>query len=413
MTILPFSHDEIVLLSQTNSTPFYVYDEQRIRATARNLFETFRATGLLFKNFFAVKALPNPSILSMLREEGMGMDCSSMAELVLAERVGVTGEQIFLTSNNTSEELFKKGIELGAIINFDDLGHLDFFLEKFGKFPDVGCVRYNPGGQKEGNAIIGNPKDAKFGMTREQVSEAYRKFRDAGVQRFGIHTMVASNCLEPEYFLDTAKMIFTLMLEIRAELGITFEFVNLGGGFGIPYKPEQSILNIASIAQGIKQLHDSILIQNGHPSPKIFMENGRFITGPHGYLITQVRHLKTSYKQYVGVDASMANLMRPGMYGAYHHISVLGKESELETEVYDLVGGLCENNDKFAIDRNLPHITVGDLIAIQDAGAHGHAMGFRYNGHLGCAEFLRIKSGEYKMIRRAETLEDYFVTLNF
>lgn len=411
MTILPFSRDEILALTQKFPTPFYVYDEVQIRAGARDLFAAFQSAGLNFQNFFAVKALPNPFVLKLLHEEGMGTDCSSLAELLLAERAGITGEQIFLTSNNTPEELFAKGLELGAIINFDDIGHLDFFLDAFHKLPDVGCVRFNPGGSKDGNVIIGNPKDAKFGMTREQAIEAYRKMKDAGVKRFGIHTMVASNCLEPEYFLDTAKMIFTLMIEIRDAVGIEFEFVNLGGGFGIPYKPEQNSLDISLIAKGIKDLHNSILIANNHPSPKIFMENGRFITGPHGYLITKVQHLKKTYKQYVGVDASMANLMRPGMYGAYHHISILGKELEPAVETYDVVGGLCENNDKFAIDRKLPHVEVGDLLVIHDAGAHGHAMGFRYNGHLGSAEFLRETSGTYKMIRRAETIEDYFATL--
>jgi len=408
---LPFSQTEIEKLAATHPTPFYIYDEQSIVAGADDLNKAFTNAGLKHKNFFAVKALPNPHILKILAAQGMGADCSSLPELLIAEQAGLTGEDIFLTSNNTPAEEFKEAARLGAIINFDDISHLPYFQKHLGELPEIGCARYNPGDLKDGTSIIGKPLEAKFGATRKQIIEIYEQMQSAGVKRFGIHTMVASNSLEPAYLIDTAKILFQLILEIYQKTGIVFEFANLGGGFGIPYQPDQHSLDIIKVAQGIKKHHDEILLKVGHPEIHIFTENGRWITGPHGYLITKAIHFKNTYKNYIGVDASMANLMRPGMYGAYHHITVLGKENSPLTNTYDVVGSLCENNDKFAIDRNLPKIETGDLLVIQDAGAHAHSMGFNYNGKLRNAEFLLKDDGSYQIIRRAETIKDYFATL--
>lgn len=408
---LPFGQTDIEKLAATYPTPFYIYDEKAIREGAQLLNKAFATTGLKHKNFFAVKALPNPYILKILAAHGMGADCSSLPELLLAEQAGLTGEDIFLTSNNTPAEEFQKAAQMGAIINFDDISHLPYYQKHLRELPKIGCARYNPGDLKDGTSIIGKPLEAKFGATRQQIIEIYEQMQSAGVKRFGIHTMVASNSLEPAYLIDTAKILFQLILEIYQRTGIVFEFANLGGGFGIPYQPDHRPLDIIKVAQGIKKHHDNILLKAGHPPIQIYTENGRWITGPHGYLITKAIHYKNTYKNYIGVDASMANLMRPGMYGAYHHITVLGKENSPLTNTYDVVGSLCENNDKFAINRNLPKIETGDLLVIQDAGAHAHSMGFNYNGKLRSAEFLLKEDQSFSMIRRAESIEDYFATL--
>ncbi len=406
MKNIPFNEQQIQEFIKKNPTPFYIYDEKGIRESARKLIDSFSwCPG--FKEYFAVKATPNPAILNILKAEGCGADCSSLPELILAEQAGIAKEDIMFTSNDTPVEEFKKAKELGAIINLDDIGLIDPLEQGVG-LPDLVCFRYNPG-TSGGNSIIGTPQEAKFGVTREQLFEGFRIAKEKGITRFGLHTMVASNDLNPQHFIDTAKMLFDLALEIKNQLGIQLEFVNLGGGLGIPYLPEAKEIDLELISKGIKAIYDSYNLQ----PLKIFMECGRYITGPHGYLVTSVLHLKNTYKNYVGVDATMANLMRPGMYGAYHHISILGKETQPENHVYDVVGSLCENNDKFAINRNLPEVTEGDIVVIHDAGAHGHAMGFNYNGKLRSAEFLLQANGDLKMIRRAETIDDYFSTLKF
>jgi diaminopimelate decarboxylase len=406
MKNLPFTKKQIEELIQKYPTPFYLYDEEGIRSSARKLIDSFY-WNQGFKEYFAVKATPTPAILKLLKEEGCGADCSSLPELLLAERVGIRGEDIMFTSNDTPAEEFKKARELSAIINLDDISHLDY-LEKNVGLPELISFRYNPGGLS-GNVIIGAPREAKFGITKEQLFEGYLITKQKGVKRFGLHTMVVSNELDPQHFINTAEMIFDLATEIKNKLGIDFEFINLGGGLGIPYKPEEKELDISMVSDGIRRLYQE---KNMNPM-RIFMESGRYITGPHGYLISKVRHIKNTYKNYVGLDASMADLMRPGMCGAYHHVTVLGKDDMPNEMICDVTGSLCENNDKFAVDRKLPKVEVGDLLVIHDAGAHGRSMGFNYNGKLRPAELLLKKDGTVEMIRRAETVEDYFATLNF
>ncbi|HOP75451.1 MAG TPA: diaminopimelate decarboxylase [Bacillota bacterium] len=408
---VPFTKEQIQDIIKRYPTPFHIYDEQAIRENARKLTEAFSwVPG--FKEYFAVKATPNPYLLSILREEGFGADCSSLPELILAERSGITGENVMFTSNNTPAEEFQKAMEMGAIINLDDITHIPF-LEECAGVPELICFRYNPGPLKQGNAIIGKPEEAKYGLTRQQLFDAYRIMKEKGVKRFGLHTMVASNELDPNYFVETARILFELVRDITREIGIRFEFVNIGGGIGIPYRPEQEPVDLDIVSQGIRRLYNEIIISNGLDPLKIVMENGRMITGPYGYLVTTAIHRKEIYKNYIGVDACMANLMRPGMYGAYHHITVLGKENWPMDHVYDVVGSLCENNDKFAIDRKLPLIDEGDILVIHDAGAHGHAMGFNYNGKLRSAELLLRPDGSVVQIRRRETIDDYFATLDF
>lgn len=408
---LPFTKEEILKITEKYPTPFHIYDEKAILENARRLKEAFKAVSG-FKEFFAVKALPNPYILKLLKAEGFGADCSSLPELILAEKAGLTGEEIMFSSNDTPAEEFVKAKELGAYINLDDLSHIEY-LEKHAGLPEIVCFRYNPGPLKEGNAIIGTPEEAKYGFTREQLFEGYKILKEKGIKRFGLHTMVASNELDPKYFVETARLLFELIVEISEKVGITFEFVNLGGGIGIPYRPEQEPVSYDVIAKGTKAAYDETIKAKRLAPVSVFLECGRVITGPYGYLISQVRHLKHTYKDYVGLDASMANLMRPGIYGAYHHITVLGKEKNKPDHIYDVTGSLCENNDKFAINRNLPEIEVGDLLAIHDSGAHGHAMGFNYNGKLRSAELLLREDGRVVRIRRAETIKDYFATLDF
>ncbi|MDK2938126.1 MAG: diaminopimelate decarboxylase [Methanolobus sp.] len=408
---VPFTKEEITGLIEKYPTPFHVYDEKAIIENARKLRKAFSVVNG-FKEYFAVKALPNPYIMKLLKNEGFGSDCSSLPELLLSEKAGIVGENIMFSSNDTPAEEFIKARELGAIINLDDLSHIEFLEESAG-LPEIVCCRYNPGPLKEGNAIIGNPEEAKYGFTREQLFTGYRMMKEKGVKRFGLHTMVASNELDPAYFIETAKILFELIAELSKELDIKFEFVNLGGGIGIPYRPEQEQVPYDVIAKGVAEAYDETIRANGLHPLKIFLECGRVITGPYGYLVSSVRHMKHIYKDYVGLDACMANLMRPALYGAYHHITVLGKEHEDHEMLYDVTGSLCENNDKFAIDRLLPEVEKGDILVIHDAGAHGHAMGFNYNGKLRSAEFLLRPDGSFVQIRRAETIDDYFATLDF
>ncbi|WNY27889.1 Diaminopimelate decarboxylase [Methanimicrococcus stummii] len=408
---LPFTKQEIEEIIKTYPTPFHIYDEKAIRDNAEDMK---RAFGILngFREFFAVKALPNPYILKILAEHGFGADCSSLPELILAEKAGITGEKIMFSSNDTPAEEFKKARELGAIINLDDISHIEY-LEEVAGLPDILCFRYNPGPLKGGNELIGKPEEAKYGFTREQLFEGYQMLKEKGVKRFGLHTMVASNELNVEYFVETARILFEVIVELSEKLGIGFEFVNLGGGIGIPYRPDQDRVSFDAIADGVKKAYAETIGKAKIAQPNVYFECGRVITGPYGYLITEVRHMKHIYKDYVGTDACMANLMRPGIYGAYHHITVLGKENTAADHKYDVTGSLCENNDKFAVDRMLPEIERGDLLVIHDTGAHGFAMGFNYNGKLRSAELLLRTDRSILEIRRAETIDDYFATLDF
>jgi diaminopimelate decarboxylase len=406
---LPFSHKQVLELIKKYPTPFYIYDEEGIRKSARALKNTF-SWSPDFKNYFAVKALPNPEILKILKNEGMGADCSSLPELILAKMVGLHGEEIMFTSNDTPAEEFKKARELGAVINLDDISHISF-LEKHIGIPNLISFRYNPGPLRRGNSIIGKPEEAKYGLTRDQLFEAYKIMKEKGVQKFGLHTMIASNELNPSYFVETAKMIFELVGELYEKIAVKIDFINMGGGIGIPYKPGEQTVDLKVIKTGVSNLYQEMILKKEQRPLKITMECGRVITGPHGYLVSKVRHLKNTYRQYVGLDSCMTNLMRPALYGAYHHITVLGKENEPYDQIYDVTGSLCENNDKFAIQRRLPKIEPDDIVVIHDAGAHGHAMGFQYNGKLRCAEFLMESNKNFRMIRRAETIDDYFATL--
>ena len=408
---LPFTKEELEQISTKFPTPFHIYNEKGMREYARKFVDAF-SWNPGFKEYFAIKATPNPFIMKILRQENFGIDCSSMAELVLAEKVGMRGEEIMFTSNDTPAYEFKKALELGAIINLDDFAHIGYLEEKVG-LPELVCFRYNPGSLKEGNAIIGHPEEAKYGFTCEQLFEGYKILRDKGIKRFGIHTMVASNELDPEYFVETAHILFELIPELHQTLGIRFEFANLGGGIGIPYKPDQQAVDLERMSAGIQDVYNKFIVGNGLSPLKIYFESGRAITGPFGFLVSRVLHIKNTYKKYAGLDASMANLMRPALYGSYHHITVLGDEENRSKFMYDVTGSLCENNDKFAINRVLPKIMTGDLVVIHDTGAHGHAMGFNYNGKLRSAELLLRENGEVAEIRRAETLEDYFATLDF
>jgi diaminopimelate decarboxylase len=408
---LPFGKEKLEEIIETYPTPFHIYDEKAIVENARALKAAF-SWNKGFHEYFAVKAAPNPFLMKILKAEGFGADCSSLPELMLAEEIGVVGEDIMFTSNDTPADEMIKAKKLGAIINLDDISHIEF-LEKSAGLPELVCFRYNPGELKEGNAIIGNPTDAKYGFTKEQLFEGYKMLKDKGVKRFGIHTMVASNELNPIYFIETAEILFNLVVEISNELDITFEFVNIGGGIGIPYKPEDNAVDLNIAGQGIKDAYERIIENSGLPELRLYMECGRMVTGPYGYLVNTVRHIKETYKTFIGLDGCMADLMRPALYGAYHHITVAGKEDQPAECTYDVTGSLCENNDKFAIDRKLPAIEIDDLIVIHDAGAHGHAMGFNYNGKLRSAELLLRTDGSVVEIRRAETEADYFATLDF
>ena len=408
----PLSHERLLELAKKIPTPFYLYDEKAIRDNMADFTKAFSIFPK-FTEHFAVKAMPNPYMLKVLAECGCGGDCSSLPELMLCQMSGITGERVIFTSNETPAEEFQLAYKQGNIINLDDITHIEFLRDALdGKFPELICFRYNPGPLKEGNAIIGKPEEAKYGLTREQIFEAYKKSRDFGAKRFGLHTMVASNELNPDYFVDTARMLFELAAELKEKLGIKIEFLDLGGGIGIPYKPGQKKVDLFEVAKKIRALYDSMIVPAGLDGLEIKWECGRPITGPYGWLVTKAIHKKDTYRKYIGVDACMADLMRPGMYGAYHEVTVSGKEAAPKTEVYDVVGSLCENCDKFAVQRPLPKIQNGDLVIIHDAGAHGRAMGFNYNGKLRAGEILMRCDGSFKEIRRRETVQDLFATLD-
>ncbi|WP_340112223.1 diaminopimelate decarboxylase [Maribellus mangrovi] len=408
---LPFSKEQLETIIEKFPTPFHIYDEKAIRENARRFIKAF-SWNEGFKEYYAIKAAPNPYLMKILKEEGFGIDCSSVAELELAKRVGMSGDEIILTSNDTPAYEFQMAKEMGAIINLDDISHIDY-VEKHVGLPEKICMRYNPGDLKAGNLIIGHPEEAKYGFTHKQVLEGYQMLKDKGVKHFGIHTMVASNELDNDYFIETAELLFKLVLEVHQKTGIEIEFANLGGGVGIPYRPGEKAVDLEYVSAGVKKVYDEIIIGNGLKPLKLFFELGRAITGPYGYLVTKVRHIKETYKSFAGLDACMVNLMRPALYGAYHHISVPGKENEKAEYKYDVTGSLCENNDKFAIDRMLPKLESDDIVVIHDTGAHGHSMGFNYNGKLKSVEILLRENGEIAQIRRAETVEDYFATLDF
>lgn len=410
MKASPLDHDALERIAATYPTPFYLYDERGIRLSARRFVDAFRWAPR-FREYFAVKATPNPLILRILHEEGLGADCSSLPELILAERAGLAGEEIMFTSNNTPAAELAYARRLGAIVNLDALELLPY-LEAHAGMPDLLCFRFNPGRERSGNMIIGDPVESKFGVTRPQLFEAYAEAWAKGVRRFGLHTMVASNELDPSYIVATAQMLFDLAVELRERLNIRLEFANIGGGIGIPYRPEEQPVDLAALGTAIRDAYERTIVPAGLDPLHLHTECGRLITGPHGYLVARVRHLKQTYKRYVGLDATMADLMRPGMYGAYHHVTVPGKEQAPHDQVYDVTGSLCENNDKFARDRALPRLEPGDLVVIHDAGAHGRAMGFNYNGRLRPAELLLQPDGAVRLIRRAETIEDYFATLD-
>ncbi len=388
-------------------TPFHIYDEAGIRKTGEELNELF--SGIKgFREYYAVKALPNPEILKLMKSLGFGFDCSSIPELMLSRDIGACGDDIMFTSNNTAPHEFLAAEEQGGcILNLDDIS----LLSKVPKMPELISFRYNPGPRRTGNVIIGNPVEAKYGISHGQVVDAYRQARDLGAKRFGIHTMVASNELDYSYMVQTTVMLLELIAKVEKELGIRFEFINIGGGLGIPYKPEQQQLNVKAMAQEVTALFSEFEAEHGY-APRLYMESGRFITGPHGALVTKAINKKEIYRDYVGVDACMSALMRPALYEAYHHIDVPGKEGQ-HGHVVDVVGSLCENNDKFAVQRELPPIEDGDLLVIHDTGAHGHAMGFNYNGRLRPQELMLRTDGTVELIRREETVEDHFATLSF
>ena len=398
------------------STPFHLYDEKGIRENARKLKQAF-AWNPGYKEYIAVKATPNPQILKILREEGFGTDCSSLTELMMADRCGFAGAEIMFSSNNTPAEEFILADKLGATINLDDLTHVDFLHETLGHVPETVCCRYNPGGvftlgeSKEGFQVMDNPGDAKYGMTRPQISEAFTRLKALGAKHFGIHAFLASNTISNDYYPALARILFQLAVELKEETGCHIAFINLSGGVGIPYRPEQQENDILAIGEGVRRAYEEVLVPAGMGDVAIYNELGRFVLAPYGCLVTRAVHEKHTYKEYIGVDACAANLMRPAMYGAYHHITVMGKEDAPCDHKYDVVGSLCENNDKFAVDRMLPKVDKGDLLVIHDTGAHGFAMGYQYNGKLRSAEVLLQEDGTPRLIRRAETPDDYFATM--
>jgi diaminopimelate decarboxylase len=389
-------------------TPFHIYDEAGIRRTGETLKKAFSGVDS-FREYFAVKALPNPRILAIMREQGFGFDCSSVPELVLSRSIGARGEDIMFTSNNTAVSEFEAAAaDGGCILNLDDIS----LVPKVPKFPELICFRYNPGPRRTGNAIIGNPVEAKYGLAHDQVVEAYRRAASRGARRFGLHTMVVSNERNHGFMVQTVAMLFELIEWVSRELGIRFEFMNMGGGLGIPYRPGDEPLNLAALGSEVTELFRRFKAQHGY-APRLYMESGRYMTGAHGALVATAINRKDIYRSYIGVDACMSALMRPAMYGAYHHITVPGKFDRQPAGAVDVVGSLCENNDKFAIQRELPAIQEGDILVIHDTGAHGHAMGFTYNGRLRPKELLLRHDGAVELIRRAETHEDYFATLTF
>lgn len=404
--------DQLKEITKEYPTPFHIYDEKGIRENARKLKEAF-AWNKGFKEYFAVKATPNPFLLQILKEEGCGVDCSSMTELMMSEALGFYGEEIMFSSNATPAEDFVKADELKGIINLDDFTHIDF-LEKTVGIPETICCRYNPGGLFTiSTDIMDNPGDAKYGMTKEQMIEGFKVLQTKGAKNFGIHSFLASNTVTNEYYPVLAKVLFELAVELKEKTGANITFINLSGGIGIPYRPEQAANDIMEIGNGVRKVFEEIMVPAGLEDVSIYTELGRFMLAPYGHLVTTAIHEKHIYKEYIGVDASACDLMRPAMYGAYHHITVMGKENEPEENMYDITGSLCENNDKFAVDRKLPKIEIGDLLVIHDSGAHGYSMGYNYNGKLRSKELLLQEDGSVKLIRRGETARDYFATFDF
>ena len=392
-------------------TPFHIYDEKGIRDNIREIYKAF-SWNPGFREYFAVKAEPNPVILKLLKEEGCGCDCSSLTELMMSKAIGCGGELTMFSSNDTPDEEYVYANDMGAIINLDDFTMIESFAKAVGKFPKTMCCRYNPGGIfKVSNGIMDSPGDAKYGMTTSQLYDAFKILKENGVENFGIHSFLVSNAVTNDYYPMLAKLLFELAVEVQRETGCHITFINLSGGVGIPYKPGQEKSDIIAIGEGVRKAYEEVLVPAGMGDIAIYAEMGRFVTGPYGALVTRAIHEKHTHKEYIGVDACAVNLMRPAMYGAYHHITVMGKEDKRCDHVYDVVGSLCENNDKFAINRMLPAIEIGDLLVIHDTGAHGFAMGYNYNGKLKSAELLLQEDGTVRMIRRAETTEDYFATL--
>ena len=406
------TREQLEEITKTYPTPFHLYDEKGIRENAKRVKEAF-AWNPGFKEYFAVKATPNPRILEILRDYGFGTDCSSATELMMSEAAGFTGHDIMFSSNDTPAEEFRMADEMGAIINLDDFTHIEFLEQVLGRIPETISCRFNPGGVfKISISIMDNPGDAKYGMTEAQMFEAFRVLKEKGAKEFGIHAFLVSNTVTNEYYPMLAEKLFELAVRLQKETGAKIGFINLSGGVGIPYSPDQEPNDIYAIGEGVRQAYEKILTPAGMGDVAIYAEMGRFMLGPYGCLVTKAIHEKHTYKEYVGVDACAVNLMRPAMYGAYHHITVMGKEQEPCDHKYDIVGSLCENNDKFAIDRMLPKIDKGDLLVIHDTGAHGFSMGFNYNGKLRSAELLLKEDGSVQLIRRAETPQDYFATLD-
>ena len=410
---IPFvTKEQLEDIASHYATPFYLYDEKGIRETARRVNKAF-SWNKGFKEYFAVKATPTPGILKILHEEGCGADCSSYTELLMADAVGFKGDEIMFSSNDTPAEDFQLARKLNATINLDDITHIDF-LERVADIPDTVCCRYNPGGHFAiANNIMDNPGDAKYGMTREQLTEAYKRLMAKGVKHFGLHAFLASNTVTNDYYPELARILFKVAVELKEETGASIEFINLSGGVGIAYRPGQPQNDIMEIGEGVRRAYEEVLVPSGMGNVRLYTEMGRYMLAPYGALVSRVIHQKHIYKEYIGLDACAANLMRPAIYGAYHHITVMGKENAPCDHKYDVTGGLCENNDKFAIDRMLPEINIGDLVFIHDAGAHGFAMGYNYNGKLRSAELLLKEDGSVEMIRRAETPADYFATFDF
>ena len=429
----PLTKEQLTELAEKYPTPFYLYDEKAIRDNAKKLKEAFSVMPW-FREYFAVKGLPNPYILKILKSEGFGGDCSSLPEVMLCDKAGIEKEFIMFTSNETPAREYEYAYAKGAVINLDDITHIHFLKGTLGTMPELISFRYNPGPLKEGNGIIGKPEEAKYGLTRDQLFEAYAEAKKLGSTRFALHTMVASNELDNDYFVETARILYELVIELKEKLDVAIEFINIGGGIGIPYKPGQKAVDYTYVANKIRAEYDRIILGAAKKNPSVFgcfedkpvgfcMECSRVITGPYGYLVTRAIHEKHIYREYIGVDASMADLMRPGMYGAYHHVSVAGKpdvtdengniKDGADYRIYDVVGSLCENCDKFAVQRPLPPIEKGDFVIVHDAGAHGRAMGFNYNAKLRAGELLLREDGSVKQIRRAETIDDYFATLDF
>ncbi|RDU22886.1 diaminopimelate decarboxylase [Anaerosacchariphilus polymeriproducens] len=409
----PFvTYEQLKEITKKYPTPFHLYDEKGIRDNVKALKDAF-SWNKGFKEYFAVKATPNPFLINILKEYGCGCDCSSLTELMLANALDFAGNDIMFSSNATPANEFKYADEIGAIINLDDFTHIDFLEKTIGRIPETISCRYNPGGLfKISNSIMDNPGDAKYGFTTEQLFEGFRVLKEKGAKNFGIHAFLASNTVTNEYYPTLAKTLFETAVKLKEETGADIKFINLSGGIGIPYKPDEEPNDIKVIGEGVRKVYEEVLVPAGMGDVALYTELGRFMMGPYGCLVTTAIHQKHTHKEYIGCDACAVNLMRPAMYGAYHHITVMGKDNEILTNTYDITGSLCENNDKFAVDRRLPKIDIGDLLVIHDTGAHGFAMGYNYNGKLKSAEILLKEDGSTQLIRRPETPEDYFATFD-